>query len=183
MMIVYQWSVWHQCVYANISTGKPCLFVYRQPAEYGYRSVRKSIDNKTAKWLITDQVVRIHTGQWQISVSIVLHCYWAVGGILAILFSTTSFCVIGDSYSGKAVLNSSCIPVANGKEFLNKKTSVLMELLWLTVGNIISIFLPVVNHYRLLVGRKSVVVKKDGEFVIFYACGDTITLLLHLSLL
>ena len=58
-----------------------------------------------------------------------------------------------------------------------------MELLWLTGGNIISIFLPVVNRYRLLVGRKSVVGKKDGEFVIFYACGDTITLLLHLSLL
>ena len=114
--------------------------------------------------------------------SIVLHCDWAVGGILAILFSTTSFCVVVDSYSGNAVQNSYCIRVANSKKFLNKKTSVFMEILWLTVGNIISIFSPVVNRYRLLVGRKSVVVKKDGEFVIFYACGDTITLLLHLSL-
>ena len=112
-----------------------------------------------------------------------MHCYWAVGGILTILFSTTSFFVVVDSYSGNTVQNSSCIRVANGKKFLNKKTSVFMEILWLTVGNIISIFLPVVNHYRLLVGRKSVVVKKDGEFVIFYACGDKISLLLHISLL
>ena len=96
-----------------------------------------------------------------------MHCYWAVGGILAILFSTTSFCVVVDSYTGNAVQKSSCIPVVNGKKFLNKKTSVFVVILWQTVGNIISIFLRVVNRYRLLVGRKSVVVKKDGEFVIF----------------